>query len=170
MRFPFLATTAAILLGSSATTADAATYRFTYDFGSLGSVTALVEGDLQSDGDTVIVTDVFDAEFGATPVTIGFFMSYSGYGALGDPTPILSLSGSNVDIIACTDPGCVTGAGIVTNPLIFGIPTAAISSPTGSSMQPFDLAAYSFSVVPLPAGGALMLGALGLLAGAARRR
>ena len=93
----------------AATPAAAESFRLTYTFTFGGLLEADITGELQDDGDTVIVSAVENARLdGVAGPALSFVTSLAD---LVDRTdlnePVLTLSGLGNDISACSDDTCV---------------------------------------------------------------
>ena len=178
----FRTLTAAATVAFAAQAADAATYQFTYDFASGVTLSATIEGDLQGDGNTVIVTSVSDAALGGA--VIFDFPDLTKVDSARDVafsqdirTTRLSLDGSaeSIDFAACnTDPCTASSIGFAvdTTSDITGFPIVGYNIGSGPVFEVFDAARYSLAeiaAVPVPATFPLLGGAL-LLVAAGRRR
>lgn len=164
--------------------ASAAAYAFSYASVSGGTLEGLFEGELQADGDTVIVSAVSDLAFDGSPgPALTFVTSLSDFGRDTGFPPTVTLCGAEMDLLACTAAGCPAGADglILTFAGLIGGGGGGLFTTSGfggldENFDPdrYSLAAVDAAVIPLPAPAALLAGALGLLAlrrrGAARPR
>ncbi len=98
----------AILLAVTAGRAATDTFTLTYSFTFGPVLEAQITGDLQEDGDTVIVTAIENARLDGTPgPALPFVTSLSDLAAGTDENPpVLTLSGQRNDISACSDTTC----------------------------------------------------------------
>jgi hypothetical protein len=163
---PFvLATVATATLAGAA---SAATFNFSYT-NSAGTITATVDGTLQPDNNTVFVSSISNPTFNGSPApALPFVGSYLDT-LLNDATvtgqAVLSLNGSGLDFVACTDINCDDGFGFLP-PSPLGNPDTLVA--TGSaygnlgSTEPFVLANYSLTpaVTPTVPEPATVLGLL----------
>lgn len=163
-RFKTLATAAALAVTASAATA--ATYDFTYTFsGSLNVVAGQFDGNLQGDGNTILITG-FDN-----------VLSFNGIAHSG--TLDMLIAGSGTTIFANLDGTAgsfiFTDAGVTQG---FGFDTSIVMASyfdLGNGIMETDLAGGTFAVapiatVPLPAAGLLLLTALAGTAALSRRK
>lgn len=162
---------AAICLAAG--TAGAATWNFSYDSEAGDRLAGRFVGDLQGDGDTIVVDAVSHASFAGTPgPALPFVVSFLSESLGADLPPTVTLSGGVMDILACASPSCREGFLFSFAGLVGG--GAVASSPAfGSLGEAFDPARYSIALIPLPATAALLAGGLallGLLAGGTARR
>ena len=118
--------------------AQAETFRLSYGF-SFGSVLeAEITGDLQEDGDTVIVSSVAQARLdGVAGPEMPFVTSLADLvdGTAGHP-PVLTLSGEGNDFSVCSDESC-TGDFITFDGVkqVFGMPGIFTSPAFGNTMS-----------------------------------
>jgi hypothetical protein len=165
---------AAICLGAGS--ANAATWNFSYDSETGGSLAGRFIGDLQDDGDTIVVSAVSDVSFaGSAGPALPSVMSYLSFSLGSDRSPTATLSGDVMDILACNSPACSEGFLFTFAGIIGGGGAGVASSPAfGSLVENFDPARYTATAIPLPASAALLAGGLALLGlvarGSARRR
>jgi len=149
------------------TAADAATYRFTYTFSgdywpaSAGNVVSgTVEGDLQVDGLTILLTAVNDD---LTLNGSDFVRSYGPLTSLGTvsaPTPFLLLDGSAFDFLF-TDPAINEGFGGAS-----GLITQFVDIATGVALLNYSgsmVVSLVSADVPVPSGVPLLLTGLGVV-------
>jgi hypothetical protein len=141
--------------------ASAATFNLSYT-SSAGTITATIDGTLQPDNNTVIVSSVSNPTFNGSPApALPFVGSYldsiisiiSGGTLTGQA--VLSLNGLVLDFIACTDINCADGFGFLPpNTLINNLDTlfAAGGAYGGDGFfEPFVLANYSLTPADTPA-------------------
>lgn len=161
-----------------ATSASAGTFDLTYASPG-GTLSAVIEGTLQGDNNTVIVTGIQDfASFeGVAGPSLPFFDAWDEYyGLASGIDPVLTLDGSFLDFIACTTVNCIDGFGFFVGNGFGGIAGDSYSSSPafGGVTAPFDVASYSLTSqlapVPLPASAVLLLSGIGAVAAFRRRR
>lgn len=173
---------AAAALAFAAQAAKAATYQFTYDFASGVTLSATIEGDLQVDGNTVVVTSVTEAALsGATSFAFPAFASIDSTRdillAENSRSPVLLLDPAlgALDLGACATSSCTTasiGLAIDTTGGVAPFPVVGYGTGSGPVFEAFDAGRYSLveiAAVPIPATLPLLGGAV-LLIGATRRR
>jgi hypothetical protein len=127
--------------------ASAATFNLSYT-SSAGTITATIDGTLQPDGNTVIVSSVSNPTFNGSPApALPFVSSFNTFPVEGPA--LLSLDGSGLDFAACTDSICSDGFifsslwSIFASGLSFG--------DVSSGGEPFVLANYSLTPTGTPA-------------------
>jgi hypothetical protein len=170
-----------IASGSLAGVTRAASFNFSYRE-SGGTITAILEGTLQGDNDTVLVTSVGSPRFNGSPASpVPFVGTYTSFASGSILSPgILSLSGSTVDFIACTinDPVLPCTDGFVFVPANFFGPSpifASQGSYGGDRVANFLAANYSLTpvsstAVPEPGlATAVVVTGLGFLRGKRKR-
>jgi hypothetical protein len=142
--------------------ASAATFNLSYT-SSAGTITATIDGTLQPDNNTVIVSYVSNPTFNGSPAPALPFLGSGNTFTLGQPA-LLSLDGSGLDFLACTDSVCSDGFLLSA---FFGF---ASGGSFGNSGEPFVLANYSLTpagthTVPEPTTvlGLLSIAGVGLL-------
>jgi hypothetical protein len=145
--------------------ASAATFNLSY-ISSAGTITATIDGTLQPDNNTVIVSSVSNPTFNGSPApALPFVDSALGF-INGVVAPsVLSLNGLGLDFVACTDSNCSDGFALESSFLGFN---SGVSF--GSVLEPIVLANYSLTpagthTVPEPATvlGLLSIAGVGLL-------
>jgi hypothetical protein len=61
----------------SAAVAEAASFGYSYDFGDGNVLTGELEGEVQDDGDTIVVSDIISALFNGSAVSVSYSESVS---------------------------------------------------------------------------------------------
>jgi hypothetical protein len=160
--------------------AQAATFAFSYTALTNEVLAGTVEGDLQADGDTIFVTGFGPVSFagvGLSAIEPGEIRSGSDYPA-GALQPVLSLSGSTMDIFVCAQGFDTNGDCSLANEGGFFIGTGfgfAAGDGQGTVIfesGTYDAARWSIAAapIPVPPAAALLAGALAALGGLRRRR
>lgn len=112
-----------------AAAAEAATFDFSYELQSGEILAGSLDGTLQADSDTVIVSSVFDVTFAGGPaLTFPILDSITNNANGADP--VVSLSGTFLDTIACTST-CDDGFLFDTSGSVFGIQIFSIRASAG---------------------------------------
>jgi hypothetical protein len=136
--------------------ASAATFNFSYT-SSVGTITATLDGTLQPDNNTVIVSSVTNPTFSGSPAPALPFLGSGSTFTLGQPA-LLSLDGSILDFLACTDDACTDGFLLSSALDLFNSGTAF-----GAAFESIVLANYSLTPAGVPEPGSIIgLAALGL--------
>ncbi|PSB05206.1 PEP-CTERM sorting domain-containing protein [Merismopedia glauca] len=96
--------------------AQAASFNFSYTLQSGSILSGILEGDVQSDGDTVFVSSISNPSFnGVAGPDLPFVYSLVEF--LGGPSgsPTVSFSGLNMNFLACSNSGsgCFNGEGFL---------------------------------------------------------
>lgn len=91
--------------------ATLATYDFSYTFsGGVDVLTGTLDGTLQPDNNTVVVSAITNAAFDGVPgPALPYLNSLEGFLSLPGFPPVASLDGSILDFISCTDATCSDG-------------------------------------------------------------
>ncbi len=176
-----LAATALVALTSGA---NAATYMFSYDFGSGSVLEGELEGTLlQADMDTIFIEDVGDVRLDSvllSDIESSDIRSASDF--QGDVQPVVSLSGASMDVFVCAqgfrpDNCQFANQGGFLFETVFQDQVIAGDGYLISESETFSAARWSIElkntgVVPLPATLPLTIGVLGVFGvmGAKRRR
>ena len=171
-----LATAAGLALALAAGTANAATYNFAYT-SSFNKIGGKLDGTLQGDGKTVVVTGVHDF----VRVNSGFGLSlpfvYSSDSLYGGSQPaFVTTDGSAMSLLACgaefcPDEGFVfdTTGNLDVFPLFGG--GGSFDRPQADFFrEPFVTGNWSLSVAPEPGSWALLIIGFALTGGLARRQ
>ena len=170
IRKTLLTTVGAFLLTPwiAVSAAQATLFNFSYTLETGDVVSGMLDGTVQANGDDVVVSDIMGLRFnGASPgFDIGFVESFEelNFGPPPELDPVVSFSGSFMDIIACETNFCAEGFLLSTDSGEFG------SSFTG--FEDYEPARWSLTekAVPEPAGLLLLgIGLVGLTTAARRR-
>jgi hypothetical protein len=133
-------------------------------------LTAIVDGTLQADGNTMFVSSISNPFYNGAPAPALPFVDSVSHD-LGGPglLPQLTLDGTQLDLIACTTTtGCVDAFAFDVVYKLYGAPAFFSGPAFGSTLEPYFITSYSLTPTPAPLPGALPLfatglGALGLL-------
>jgi hypothetical protein len=130
---------------------QAVNFSFSYILSSGDNLTGEVIGDLQGDGDTIIVSKVVSSEFNLVlGPSLPFVNSVSNAIQGSGIPPTLSLSGSRMDFLAATDRVQTEGFAFDGTGIFYGYP-AFVSSPFyGGSFEKYNQANWSMKAVPEP--------------------
>jgi hypothetical protein len=169
-----LAVLAVMASSFGATTADAATWRFQYR-SDIGRFSGTIEGALQADGNTILVSAVPDfVKFKGTPLP-SFPVLTTGSSLYGvERAPSVTLDGSLLDFLACSVEFCATeGFGFDPDTIEF-TPSLITSIPVDGFefgyREAADPAKWSLSAVPEPDVWVSLLFGFAVVGVAARRR
>jgi hypothetical protein len=175
----------ALMVGGAASAA-ASVFNFSYST-SAGVIEAELQGALQPDNNTFIVSSVSSVTLGGTPAP-AFTFVYSAdviifgapVGLSGSVAALVTLDASAMDIAICMDVACIDGFIIATGGEIGAVygPIVYASAEAGDIFEPFTSGRDTFTAetdgasiaVPAPGGVALFGLALLGLGMAARRR
>lgn len=174
---------AALLLATTSVSANAAIFNFIYLLNG-NTLEGQVEGILQADNDTVVVSQLLSSSYN---LNVGIPLPFLGSGAsyanavtaidlsqLLTGTPKLSLSGNNNDFLACNNVVCDDGFAFVPSPNTFlPFPLVASGITYGQTLDLYNAQNWSMSLanpVPEPASWAMLIAGFGLTGAAMRRR
>jgi hypothetical protein len=102
--------TSAIAFVSFQSAASAISLNFSYTVPTGDILSGMFEGEIQTDGDTVIVSDVIMPEFNGIPaLDPGFLVSVSDVVSGSGIAPTVSFSGMFMDFAGCVVQGCPGG-------------------------------------------------------------
>ncbi|MBC7520262.1 MAG: hypothetical protein H7268_04100 [Sandarakinorhabdus sp.] len=168
-----LAALSVIAAAFGAAAVEAATWHFQYR-SDIGRFSGTIEGELQGDGNTVLVTAVPDfVKFKGVPLA-SFPVLTTGSTIYGvDRAPSVTLDGSLLDFLACSVEFCATeGFGFDPDTIEF-TPSLITSIPVDGFefgyREAADPAKWSLSAVPDPAVWMSMLIGFAAVGSAARR-
>ena len=162
-----IATTAGTVMSLGAINgAEAASFNFSYTLENGDILSGMLEGEVQSDGDTVFVSEILMPMFNGVPgIELPFVQSFIEQitGTLRNPT--VSFSGSAMDIVTCDSPDCIDGFGFDGNGVLIGSSIYSGGLSYGDLAEPYNSDRWQLSSkdVPEPASvlGLLAVGALG---------
>ncbi len=169
---------ASILLAASVKSARASEILdFSYTDGNGDTISGTMDGALQSDDDTFLVTGMGPITFdGGATAPLNFVASIDDYqslgnGYMGEDTAAVTLDGSYMDLIACFDSDCADGFLFAVGDEFSGNFDGSLFSggaSFGFVFEPFNPQGWSASVAPEPQS--FVLFGLGLAGLAASRR
>ncbi|MDY6782614.1 MAG: PEP-CTERM sorting domain-containing protein [Cyanobacteriota bacterium] len=160
-----VATTAGTILSLGVmNAAQAASFNFSYTLNNGDILSGMLEGEVQSDGDTVFVSDITMPMFNGAPAPeLPFVTSAEFFLGLPTTTPTVSLSGSIMNLLACT-PNCFDGFLLDASGIFVGVPSYISGGSYGNSFEPYNPAQWELTAkTPEPASmlALLAVGALG---------
>jgi hypothetical protein len=170
--------TAAILALSPVTGASAATFDFSYTFNGGSVVAGQLVGDIDTgDNNLVNVTGIEDfvtLDGVSTGVSFSFLNSASDESFGTGEAAVVSFDGTLLNMYACDTSSCnavmVFNINVPSNLVQVGILGGGISANIDNPMNSSWTLTAVPSVVPLPAGGLLLLTGLGGIAALKRRK
>lgn len=166
-----LAVAGAVLLTlAGIDSAEAASFNFSYILESGNELAGMLEGDLQSDGDTIFVNAITMPTFnGLAAPELPFTEAFSTFLGGPDTEAKVSFSGLIMDVIACTDSNCFDGFLFDSSGAAFGDPAYSSGISYGDTFEIYAPARWTLTAkaaedVPEPATllGLLAVGGLGL--------
>ncbi len=136
-------------------------FEYTYENGDI--LSGMMTGEIQEDGDTVIISAVTMPMFNGSPAPdIGFVDSWVGASEGGnDLRATVSFSGSTMDIIACDTSECDDGFGFDAAGVFFGVPLVTTTGDFGGALEEYNPANWSLSAKSTPEPNTLI--ALGFI-------
>ncbi len=173
------ATLAMVATQATAAPVPAATYNFSYTDGTGGLLFGQVRGTIQADSDSVLVSQLLSVNYNWMPAfALPFLGSGTDYATalstMSLPTfsgqPILSLSGTRNDFLACNTADCDDGFTFVPAGAVFPVTVYASGDAFGQIMEPYEVTNWSMSAVPEPASWAMLIAGFGLTGATLRRR
>lgn len=167
---------ASFLFAGMMSMAQAATFNLLYELEDGDLVGAVIDGDLQMDGNTVVVSSISDATFNGSPgPALPFVDRFTGF-LLASPGPaFLSLDGSVGDAIFCVTGACDVGFSFETSGVL-GVPIFISSAEFGNVSEVYVPARFSLTPVgamapiPLPASALFLVSGVAGLGALSRRR
>lgn len=168
---------AVVGLAAAVSGAHATIFDFTYVTGadSGNTFAGQLDGVLQSDGNTVVVNSILDFVMinGSAGPSLPFVESFDELRSYGtDLDPVVTIDGTFMDLIACTDSGCF--AGILfsngnSDSQAFGSQFSSLTD-FGLFEEPFFVANWKVSASQVPEPTTVALFGLGLAGLGAMRR
>ncbi len=132
--------------------AESTGFNFSYTYENGDILSGMMTGEIQEDGDTVIISAVTMPMFNGSPAPdIGFVESFveSNTGIEGSPT--VSFSGSTMDIIACNNKTpCNDGFAFDGTGFVEGFPTFQGNVSFGDVLEEYNPANWSLSAKSTP--------------------
>lgn len=165
---------ASLVAAVSAMPAGATTYVFSY-ISTAGVLAGTLEGTLQADNNRIFVQNFTSLTFnGAARAAFPFINNFSAHFFGSTNQSVVSLDGTNMNVIACLDSGCVPDdAFFAFDPFErFGVAYFSSGFGFGEASEAYSAANWSISTVatvPEPASWAMLIAGFGL-AGAVQRR
>lgn len=154
--------------------AEASLFNFSYTLAGGDVIAGQVDGTLQADNNTLVINSVLDfATFnGVDGPSLPFVASVDTFiNITPGLSPTLTLDGSFMDFIACTDGSCNDGlsfnAGNSFSLLVAGgTPVYNSGAAFGNTLEPFNTANWNIQAVPTPAAiwllGSGLIGLFGM--------
>ena len=150
-------------------------YTFSYELDGGDILYGKLDGVLQGDNDTVVVNSVSDLSFAGVPAgSFPLLDSFSNVVAFSSLSPVVSISGSTMDIIVTDSPLGVDGFLFEASGAFSGFPVYSGGTTFGNVGENFDSARWtltSTAAVPEPTSiGILTVGALGMMFARRKKR
>ncbi len=165
----------AALMASSfvlcATPASATEFVFRYQTIANGFVTGRLVGDLQSDGNTILIQSIADfvKVNGVAGQSLPFVTTGSTiYGTFRAPSA--TLDGSLLDFFGCIDEFCSEGIGFDPDTVEFRPIISSLGAGFPEFRENTTPGQWQLSTAPEPASWAMMIAGFGLIGGAMRRK
>jgi hypothetical protein len=173
MGFPRLLSAALVtaLFTLGATPASASEFVFRYQTIANGFVTGRLVGDLQADGNTILIQSIADfvKVNGVAGQSLPFVTTGSTiYGTFRAPSA--TLDGSLLDFFGCIDEFCSEGIGFDPDTVEFRPIISSLGAGFPEFRENTTPGQWQLSAVPEPASWALMITGFGLIGGALRRK
>lgn len=151
--------------------AEASLFNFSYTLAGGDVIAGQVDGTLQADNNTLVVNSVLDfATFnGVDGPSLPFVSSTDTFlGVTPGLSPTLTLDGSFLDFVTCTDAACSDGFSFNAGnafALIFagGVPVYNSGTSFGNGIEPFNIANWNIQAAAVPTPAAIWLLGSGLL-------
>ena len=152
--------TALALTAAACAQASPTTYNFSYVASAGGVLSGQLLGTLQADNNSILVSAFLDfVTFNGVPgpslpITTTLLVLNGGSG----PAPTVTLDGSLLDVVACTDSPCSDGFLFDNSGNVGSAPVFVSGISFGSAFEALDASKWSISAaaaVPEPAGLAL---------------
>ncbi|MCS6812242.1 MAG: hypothetical protein NZ772_01520 [Cyanobacteria bacterium] len=133
---------------------DAASFRFSYTLEAGDILSGTLEGNLQGDGNTVVVSSITSPSFNnvlgpSLPVTRSFVQAFHSFGSSSAPATV-SLNGLVMDILTCSNAFCLNGFAIDGGGTLFGSPIYIASTAYGTGFsEPYNPARWQLTLLTL---------------------
>lgn len=163
---------AAVVLCLAALPAGAVVYDFRYTLNTGDVLSGWIAGNPLVDGNYVEITSIAVAFNNSAPLALPVVTTGGPLFGLSAGTPTVTLDGSFIDVLACTDTSCIDRVWIDTASalVVVGLPIVLTGPSYGSLFEFYDAANWQIAEVPEPTTLSLLGIGIGISGLCSRRR
>lgn len=163
---------AAVVLCLAALPAGAVVYDFRYTLNTGDVLSGWIAGNPLVDGNYLEITSIAVAFNNSAPLALPVVTTGGPLFGLSAGTPTVTLDGSFIDVLACTDTSCIDRVWIDTASalVVVGLPIVLTGPSYGSLFEFYDAANWQIAEVPEPTTLSLLGIGIGISGLCSRRR